>query len=73
MPALRHEALQTVRRLARTPSLALSLLLATALGVGALTAAWAAADAVLLRPLPYPDPGRLAMARTDPAAILRSE
>jgi putative ABC transport system permease protein len=61
MANLRNEALEIARRLARTPSLALPLILATALGVGVSTAAWTAVDAVLLRPLPYPAPERLVM------------
>ncbi len=58
---LGNDALEILRRLARTPALAIPLILATALGVGVSTAAWTAVDAVLLRPLPYPAPERLAM------------
>ena len=49
----------TVRTLARAPGFALTALLTTALGVGATTAVFSFVNAVLLKPLPYPDPGRL--------------
>ena len=61
MADLWQEAIEVARRLARTPSLAVPLVLATALGVGVTTAAWTAADAVLWKPLPYPAPERLVM------------
>jgi hypothetical protein len=61
MADLWQEAIEVARRLARTPSLAVPLVLATALGVGVTTAAWTAADAVLWKPLPYPAPARLVM------------
>lgn len=47
------------RRLWRTPAFALAAVLTLALGVGANTAVFTVLDAVALRPLPYPDPGRL--------------
>src|SRR5690242_15432163 len=61
MADLCQEAIEVARRLARTPSPAVPLVLATALGVGVTTAAWTAADAVLWKPLPYPAPARLVM------------
>ncbi len=47
------------RALARSPVLSLVAALTVALGVGATTAVFSAANAVLLRPLPLPEPERL--------------
>lgn len=44
-----------VRRLLRAPAFSLTAFLTLALAVGALTAAFAVVDALLLRPLPYPE------------------
>ena len=52
---LRH----AVRSLARTPGYTLASALALTLGVGAVTALFTVLWAVLVRPLPYPDPDRL--------------
>ncbi|MGE0552190.1 MAG: ABC transporter permease [Gemmatimonadales bacterium] len=49
------------RWLARTPGFALSALATLALGVGATTAIFALVYGVLLRPLAYPEPDRLAL------------
>ena len=47
------------RLLARTPGFTLAAVVALALGIGAATVIYGAVDAVLLRPLPYPEPDRL--------------
>src|SRR6267142_843572 len=49
------------RQLRRTPGFTLAAVLALALGVGATTAIFSVLDRVVLQPLPYPDPDRLAM------------
>src|SRR5438046_2246817 len=49
------------RMLRRTPGFTIAALVALALGVGATTAIFTVLDRVVLRPLPYPDPERLAM------------
>src|SRR5258708_2209642 len=49
------------RMLRRTPGFTIAAVVALALGVGATTAIFTVLDRVVLRPLPYPDPDRLAM------------
>ena len=48
-----------VRTLSRSRGFAATVVLVTAIGVGANTATFSVADFVLLRPLPFPDPGSL--------------
>ena len=52
---LRH----AVRTLIRQPAFTVTALLTLALGIGATTAIFSVVHGVLLRPLPYPDPGQL--------------
>lgn len=47
------------RGLRRTPTFAAVVVATLALGIGCVTAFWGLLDAVLLRPLPYPEPERL--------------
>ena len=48
-----------VRTLAKTPGFAVTVILTLALGIGANSAVFSAIDAVLLRPLPFPDGDQL--------------
>src|SRR4026207_2003161 len=57
---LKQDLRYTARTLTRARGFALTAILVTALGVGANTAAFSVADFVLLRPLPFADPDRLA-------------
>lgn len=57
---LLHEIRVGARTLLRVPSLTGISILTIALGVGTGTALFSVVKAVLLNPLPYPDPGRLA-------------
>jgi putative ABC transport system permease protein len=52
-----------LRALRARPSLSLAVIATLALGVGANTAVFSVIDAVLLRPLPYPDSDRLLVLR----------
>ena len=50
-----------VRVLRRAPAFTTTAIVTLALVIGACTAIFSLADAILLRPLPYPDPARLAV------------
>lgn len=56
-----HHLRFAVRQLRRTPGFSLAVILTLTLGIGVNTAVFTLLDGFLLRRLPYPDPGRLAM------------
>lgn len=56
---LRQDLRYALRALGRARGFALTVVLVTAIGVGANTATFSVADFVLLRPLPFPEPNTL--------------
>ena len=62
---LTRDVLYAVRALRRSPLVTVVGALTIALGIGASTALFTVANAVLLRPLPYKDPDRLAVMYMD--------
>src|SRR6202035_1099716 len=58
-----------LRLLRQAPGFTLIAILALALGIGANTAIFSTLDAVILRALPYDDPGRVMMVFEDASSI----
>ncbi len=61
MDELRQDLRFALRQLVRRPGITAVLVLTVGLAVGACTAVFSVVDAVLLRPLPYPDQDQLAV------------
>src|SRR5258708_2587090 len=68
---LSRDLRQALRQMKRRPGFCMIVILTLALGIGANSAILSIVEAVLLRPLPYRDPSRLAMVFSgDPAREL---
>lgn len=61
MSDLRQNLRQALRSLARRPAFVAVVVLTLALGIGANSAIFSVINAVLLKPLPYREPDRLAL------------
>jgi putative ABC transport system permease protein len=61
----RRDFVVALRTLVHSPVFTITAALTMAIGIGATTAIFSVADAVLIRPLPYKDPGRLVLVYSD--------
>ena len=70
---MRHDAAYAVRLLRRAPGFAAVAVATLALGIGGSTAMFTIVDSVLLRPLRFADPQRLAMILPSSGSRLSAE
>lgn len=63
-----HDLRYAFRTLRRTPAFTIFAIATLALGIGASTSTFTIVDAILLKPLPFGDPQRLAAIQLDPGA-----
>jgi putative ABC transport system permease protein len=61
MDTLRYDLRHALRAMSRQPATSAIIVLTLALAIGANTAVFSAVQSVLIRPLPYPNPGSLVM------------
>jgi predicted permease len=73
LDVLGQDARFGLRTLRGSPGFAFTVVLVTALGVGANTAAFTVLDVVLVRPLPFPEPDRLVRVWESPPGYSRME
>jgi putative ABC transport system permease protein len=59
MPSVFQSLRYTIRLLLKSPGFAITAVLIIGFGIGANTAIFSLVDAVILQPLPFPNPGRL--------------
>src|SRR5918993_7555 len=67
--ALLQDVRLALRRMRRSPLFALSVAGTLAIGLAATTAIYTVVDGVLLKPLPFPDPGALVRVTADYKAL----
>ena len=64
-----HELRYALRQLGKNPGYSVVVVLTLALSIGANTAIFSVLDAILLRPLPYPEPRHLGLYRRETQAL----
>src|SRR5271154_1224306 len=67
-----RDLLQSVRGLRKSPGFTATAVLALAVGIGSTSSIFSLLDAVMLRPLPFPDAGRLVMISERPPGFGRN-